>query len=162
MRRAQARLRQRITNLVDELHWQTARWLTNNYQAILLPTFETHDMSRRAGRRIRSKTARMMLTFRHYEFKQRLRWKAWQRGVLVIDVNEAYTSKTRSWDGGIKSNLGGAIVIRGRERVRNGSRREWRSWDLHCGLWEIAPSCVACLRRLQRNQHSHWRTLVSV
>ena len=97
MRRAQARIRQRIHNLVDELHWQTARWLTNNYQAILLPTFETQDMSRRAGRRIRSKTARMMLSFRHYEFKQRLRWKAWQRGALVIDVNEAYTSKTRSW-----------------------------------------------------------------
>ena len=41
----------------------------------------------------------MMLTFRHYEFKQRLQWKAWQRGALVLDVNEAYTSKTRSWDG---------------------------------------------------------------
>ena len=41
MRRAQARLRQRIINLVDELHWQTARWLTGNYKVILLPTFET-------------------------------------------------------------------------------------------------------------------------
>ena len=127
MRRAQARLRQRIINLVDELHWQTARWLTNNYQAVLLPTFETQDMSRRVGRRIRSKTARMMLSFRHYEFKQRLRWKAWQRGALVIDVNEAYTSKTRSWDGSIKSNLGGAIVIRdesgfGMDRDVNGAR----------------------------------------
>ena len=72
MRSAQARMRQRITNLVDELHWQLARWLTSNYRIILLPTFETHDMTQRAGRRIRSKTARMMLTFRHYEFKQRL------------------------------------------------------------------------------------------
>ena len=26
-------------------------------------------MTQRAGRKIRSKTARMMLTFRHYEFK---------------------------------------------------------------------------------------------
>ena len=62
MRRAQARMRQRIVNLVDELHWQTARWLTSNYKVILLPTFETQDMTRRAGRKIRSKTARMMLT----------------------------------------------------------------------------------------------------
>ena len=45
-------------------------------------------MTQRAGRKIRSKTARMMLTFRHYEFKQRLQWKAWQRGALVLDVNE--------------------------------------------------------------------------
>ena len=29
MRWAQARMRQRITNLVDELHWQLARWLTS-------------------------------------------------------------------------------------------------------------------------------------
>ena len=127
MRRAQARMRQRIVNLVDELHWQTARWLTNNYQVILLPTFETQDMTRRAGRRIRSKTARMMLSLRHYEFRQRLKWKAWQRGALVVDVNEAYTSKTRSWDGVIKSNLGGASVIRdesgfGMDRDVNGAR----------------------------------------
>ena len=127
MRKAQARLRQRIINLVDELHWQVARWLTSNYQAILLPTFETHAMTLRAGRKIRSKTARMMLSFRHYEFKRRLMWKAWQRGALVIEVNEAYTSKTCSWDGGIRANLGGAAVIRdgsgfGMDRDVNGAR----------------------------------------
>ena len=127
MRCAQARMRQRITNLVDELHWQLARWLTSNYRIILLPTFETQDMTRRAGRRIRSKTARMMLTFRHYEFKRRLRWKAWQRGALVLDVNEAYTSKTRSWDGAVNTKLGGAKAIRddtgfGMDRDVNGAR----------------------------------------
>ena len=127
MRKAQARLRQRIINLVDELHWQTARWLTSNYKVILLPTFETHEMTLRAGRRIRSKTARMMLGFRHYEFKRRLHWKAWQRGALVIEVNEAYTSKTCSWDGSVKENLGGGAVIRdvsgfGMDRDVNGAR----------------------------------------
>ena len=127
MRSAQARMRQRITNLVDELHWQLARWLTSNYRIILLPTFETQDMTQRAGRRIRSKTARMMLTFRHYEFKQRLQWKAWQRGALVLDVNEAYTSKTRSWDGAVNTKLGGAKEIRddtgfGMDRDVNGAR----------------------------------------
>ena len=127
MRRAQARLRQRIINLVDELHWQTARWLTGNYKVILLPTFETQDMTRRAGRRIPSKTARMMLSFCHYELKQRLRWKAWQRGALVVDVDEAYTSKTRSWDGTVNVRLGGARVIRdesgfGMDRDVNGAR----------------------------------------
>ena len=127
MRKAQARVRQRIINLVDELHWQVARWLTSTYKVILLPTFETQDMTARAGRKIRSKTARMMLSFRHYEFKRRLRWKAWQRGALVIDVNEAYTSRTRSWDGTVDARLGGARVIRdrsgfGMDRDVNGAR----------------------------------------
>ena len=105
-------MRQRITSLVDELHWQAARWLTGNYRVIPLPTFETHDMTVRAGRKIRSKTARMMLSFRHYEFRRRLMWKAWQRGALVIEVDEAYTSKTRSWNGTVDAKLGGARVIR--------------------------------------------------
>ena len=127
MRRAQGRMRQKIVNLVDELHWQAARWLTNNYKVILLPTFETQDMTRHEGRRIRSKTARMMLSFRHYEFKQRLKWKAWQRGALVVEVNEAYTSKTRSWDGNVEENLGGGKVIQdesgfGMDRDINGAR----------------------------------------
>ena len=127
MCKAQARLRQRIINLVDELHWQSARWLTSNYQVILLPAFETHEMTLRAGRKIRSKTARMMLGFRHYEFKRRLHWKAWQRGALVLDVNEAYTSRTCSWDGSIRANLGGGAVIRdrydfGMDRDVNGAR----------------------------------------
>ena len=54
MRRAQARMRQRITNLVDELHWQLARWLTSNYRIILLPTFETQDMTQSSTLRILS------------------------------------------------------------------------------------------------------------
>ena len=127
MRRAQERMRQRIINLVDELHWQTARWLTSTYKVILIPAFETQDMTRRAGRKIRSKTARMMLSFRHYEFRQRLLWKAWQRGALVIEVNEAYTSKTRSWDGVVNNNLGGNTIVRdhngfGMDRDVNGAR----------------------------------------
>ena len=153
MRWAQARMRQRITNLVDELHWQLARWLTSNYRIILLPTFETHDMTQRAGRRIRSKTARMMLTFRHYEFKRRLRWKAWQCGALVLDVNEAYSSKTRSWDGAVNTKLGGAKAIRddtgfGMDRDVNGA--------------PVGYSCVACSRRLHRKQRPQRRTLFSV
>ena len=52
---------------------------------------------------------------------------AWQRGALVIEVNEAYTSKTRSWDGVVKAGLGGARVIRdesgfGMDRDVNGAR----------------------------------------
>ena len=68
-----------------------------------------------------------MLSLRHFEFKQRLKWKAWQRGALVLDVNEAYTSKTRSWDGAVNTKLGSAKVIRdengfGMDRDINGAR----------------------------------------
>ena len=55
MRKAQARMRQKIINLVDELHWQCARWLTSNYRVILLPKFETQSMTRRGERQIQDR-----------------------------------------------------------------------------------------------------------
>ena len=44
-----------------------------------------------------------------------------------LHPRQPHTNKTRSWDGGIKSNLGGAIVIRdesgfGMDRDVNGAR----------------------------------------
>lgn len=112
MRKAADKIRFKIRNLVDELHHQIARFLVDNFDIILLPTFETSQMTIRKGRKIRSKTVRQMLTFSHYRFKQFLKHKAFETGKLVLDVNEAYTSKTVSWTGEIIHNLGGRKKIK--------------------------------------------------
>lgn len=117
----------RIVNLVDELHHQAARWLVNNFDIILLPAFETSDMARRGVRKLRSKSVRSLLTYAHYGFQKFLCWKAWQAGKDVVLVNEAYTSKTCSWNGEIIPNLGGRRVVAGSDGVRvnrdiNGAR----------------------------------------
>jgi putative transposase len=94
---------------------------------ILLPTFETSQMSKRGQRKIRSKTVRSMLSFSHYRFKQFLKHKAFETGKLVLDVCEAYTSKTVSWTGELL-NIGGAKQIKSRidcqvmDRDINGAR----------------------------------------
>lgn len=52
-------------------------------------------MVRKAERKLHTKTARMMLTFSHYSFQQRLLDKAKSYPkVHVHIVDEAYTSKT--------------------------------------------------------------------
>ncbi len=107
LKKAADRIRVRIRNLVDELHHKAARFLVDNFDVILLPTFETSNMSRKATRKIRSKTVRNMLSFAHYRFQQFLKHKATERGSLVVDVCEAYTSKTVSWTGEIRA-IGGA------------------------------------------------------
>jgi len=128
MKLAASRLRGKIKNLVDELHKKTARFLVDNFDVILLPTFETSQMSLKAKRRIRSKSVRQMLTLSHYKFKQFLKHKAFENSKVVIDVNEAYTSKTVSWTGEIVTNLGGATVIKSKltgqsmNRDLNGAR----------------------------------------
>ena len=127
LRKAADRMRVRITNLINELHHQAARFLVGNFDLILLPTFETSDMVQRGKRKIRSKSVRSMLTFAHYRFQQFLLWKAWETGKQVLLVNEAYTSKTCSWNGEIVAGLGGRRWIKGSDGVRverdiNGAR----------------------------------------
>jgi putative transposase len=68
-----------------------------------------------------------MLTLRHYKFKHRLGYKAEQRRKLVIEANEAYTSKTVSWTGEINPKLGGSKIVRSSDGQRmdrdiNGAR----------------------------------------
>jgi putative transposase len=105
------RMRQTVQNLIDELHHKTALFLVKNFDCILLPTFETSQIVSRAGRKLRSNTVRNMLNFAHYRFKQFLKNKAFEHGKTLIDVCEAYTSKTHPETGEIKQ-IGGARRIR--------------------------------------------------
>jgi putative transposase len=111
MKQAAHRLRIRIRNLVDECQKQTACYLTSNYRVIFLPTFESSQMVAKAQRKIRSKTARAMLTWAHYRFKQTIKHQANIRNASVIDVTEEYTSKTCTHCGHVHQKLGGSQVF---------------------------------------------------
>ena len=107
MKKAQARMRWKIKDLIDELHHKAALFFVRHFDVILIPKFETSQMSRRGCRKIRAKSVRSMLTFAHYRFQEFLKFKAWEYDKIVVHVNEAYTSKTCSWNGKIKQ-IGGA------------------------------------------------------
>lgn len=111
MKKAADRIRAKIQNLVTELHHKIAHFLVTNFDVILLPTFETSQMVSKSRRKIRSKSVRQMLTLSHYRFKEFLRWKSWQYNKKLIEVCEAYTSKTVSWTGEIVK-VGGSETIK--------------------------------------------------
>lgn len=108
MYKAAGRMRTKIQDLVNETHKQTACYLTQNYRIIFLPTFETSQMVQIVLRKIRSKTARAMLTWAHYRFKLFLKQAAIRRGCTVVDVTEEYTSKTCVRCGHVHAKLGGS------------------------------------------------------
>lgn len=122
-------LRAKQRNLVEDLHRRVAHDLVTNYDLILLPTFETKQMTQKSNetrkRFLRRKTVRGMLGLAHYKFKQIVKWMAKKYGKTVVDVNESYTSKTL-WDGSILKNLGGksSISFQGKKvnRDHQGSR----------------------------------------
>ena len=127
LRKAANRIKVKIRNLIDELHKKVAHFLVTNFDIILLPTFETKQMTKRGARKLRKQSVRQMLTLSHYRFKVFLKQKAKEHGVQVIDVCEAYTSKTVSWTGEVVANLGGSKVIKSSEGHRmdrdlNGAR----------------------------------------
>jgi len=106
------KLRNRIDDLIDDLHRRVAYAIVSTSDVILLPTFKTQQMSAKVGRKLHTKTVRTMLGLKHYKFKLFIKWLAKKYGKIVLDVNEAYTSKTRSWSGIVEQNLGGRKIIK--------------------------------------------------
>ena len=123
------RLKCKKDDIILDLHNRLAFELVTRYDVIFLPTFETRGMVTRKSKKVRTirrNTCRQMLDLNHYGFKVRLKWYAKKYGKLVVDCNEAYTSKTRSWDGTIDDRLGSSKIIKGDsfvvDRDVNGSR----------------------------------------
>ena len=96
-----------IHNLISEVHKQLSKFLVTNYDVIMLPSFEISQMVIKDGRKLNRKVVRLMTSWGHYRFKQRLMFKAREYGKKVVIVNEAYTSKTCSCCGWIHDKLDG-------------------------------------------------------
>lgn len=114
MRRASRKISRKIRRLVDEFHKKLCKWLCENFHAIILPVFESSKMVKKTGvtRRIGSKTARNMLTWSHYRFRERLKNKVQEYPwVKLYLVSEEYTSKTCGQCGHIHQKLGGSKVF---------------------------------------------------
>ena len=79
------------------------------------------------------------MTFSHYKFKQRLKQKAFEYGKLVVDCNEAYTSKTNNFTGEINNGLGG------REFIKVGNKRIDRDINGALGILLRALGDSPCL-----------------
>ena len=105
------RIRLKIRDLVDEMQWKTADFLTRNFKVVVLPRFGTSGMVRRGSRSLRKATVKAMQSLRFYEFSQRLAQKCSERGIILIRSNEAYTSRTNSFNGEIM-NIGGRKSFR--------------------------------------------------
>ena len=111
-RQAGNRIREKIKNLVKDLHNKVSSFLVNNYKVIFLPTFETSQMVVKQPRKIRSKTARNMLTWSHFRFAQHLTQMATRNNCIVVRCNESYTSKTCPECGTIHEKLGSSKVFK--------------------------------------------------
>jgi putative transposase len=111
MKQALARLDLHITNMVNALQCDMAKWLCDNFDLILLPRFGTSEMIRRCGRKIGKQTARNLQMLAFYRFEKRLEAMAERCGRKVVICSEAWTSKTCCSCGHINHRLGSSVLF---------------------------------------------------
>lgn len=94
------RLNRKLCNIIDALHWESAKFMCSGYETILLPKYQSSDMTRKRNRKdprlINSSTTRIMQMLSPYKFKQRLLFKAYEYGSRVVLCDEHHTSRTCS------------------------------------------------------------------
>lgn len=86
------RIRAKRASLVREMHYKAAKYLTRNYDVIMMPYFDTKGMMEQKGR-MRRKTKRAMRDLNFSAFRSRLMTSAENQGVTWLEVGEAYTSR---------------------------------------------------------------------
>jgi putative transposase len=107
LKKAAKRIRKKIKDLVKDVHCKLIKYLCLNYEVVLLPKFETKGMVSKKKRKIRSKTARAIITWSHFSFRERLLNKIKEYPECRVKlVTEEYTSKTCGSCGQLNASLG--------------------------------------------------------
>jgi putative transposase len=107
-----ALLRTKVKHIVSDLHWKTADMLTKNFQAILLPIFNSKNMANKKNRKISKTSTRLLLGLSHYAFQQKLLYKAEARGRNVILCKEHYTTKCCGSCGKLNETIGSKKIFK--------------------------------------------------
>lgn len=108
LQKAYLRINQKIRRLVNDMHEKLSRWLVDNYRVIVLPEFNVSSMIKKGNRKIRNKTARSMVTWSHYAFRQKLISKSRETPwCKIIHPTEEFTSQTCGCCGIRNKELGG-------------------------------------------------------
>lgn len=107
-------LERRARALVKDIHYKTTKFLTDNYDVIIIPKFNTIDMCRRNDasgkykRKISRDVSRRLIKWFHYSFRELLRAKG---GSRIVVGTEEWTSKTCGNCFNINTKLGSSRIF---------------------------------------------------
>lgn len=97
----------KIKNIIDEVHWKTIKYITNNYGNVIIGNLNMKDASKKETSKLSPMLKRIGLIMRFGQFRNRLRYKCLINGVKIEVIDEAYTSKVCSTCGNCKHELEG-------------------------------------------------------
>ena len=103
-----AKERRRLHGWMANAHYDAANFLLTRFDVVIEPKFDVAKLVQRRARVFGTKTARIMYTWSHYLFRQRLTSAASRyAGRHIIECGEPGTSKTCSNCGFWPAELGG-------------------------------------------------------
>lgn len=105
------RLRRKLKNRIDDLHWKTANFLCKNFQIIIIGNMSTKSICKKGGN-LHSSSKKNCYNLSHYLFKQRLKSKCEEYECIYHEVDESYTSKTCGDCGELNNSLGSSKVFK--------------------------------------------------
>lgn len=91
----------RFDNIINDNHTRISNYITNNYDVIFLPKFESQKLKSK-NKYYNYKHLNMN---KHYQLQQKLLWLGLKKSKKVLIVSEEYTSKTCGVCGTINKNL---------------------------------------------------------
>ena len=135
-RKKLATLRARARNLVTEARNKIALDMSRRWDTLILPPFETHQMVKRrhrgaveGPRKLHSKVARSLMSWRHYDFSVHVKNVFLRTGKEVLSPDERYTTMTC-----------GACGILGEKH----SKEQWTC--SHCNAFHLRdPAAARCI-----------------
>ena len=101
------KLRHKIKNRIQDLHWKTCKFLCDGFDTIFLPKFKSSEMVEKTPNRVISKkTVRQMLELSHCDFRTKLEYYVKTKHRNLVLVTEEYTTKTCGMCGQKNNNIG--------------------------------------------------------
>jgi len=100
----------RIKGLIDELHWKSIKFLTDNYKNILIGDLSTKGIVCNNNSVLKKYNKQLAYALSFYKYRERLKYKCFINNSNYIKVNERYTSKVCSICSEFKDDLGSSKI----------------------------------------------------
>jgi len=99
------RIQNKIKNMIKDMHCKVSNFLCRTFDVILIGNMSTKSIISKKGN-MSASNKKLCLTLSHYKFKLIIENMAKRFDTKVHYVDESYTTKTCSWCGYIKNDVG--------------------------------------------------------
>jgi len=98
--------REKISNMVDDFHWKTIKYITDNYRNVLIGNLSTKAIIRKQPKKIFTSEYKKAIQYMSLcKFRERLKDKCNKKSINYKMINEYCTTKICSLCGFIKEDV---------------------------------------------------------